>query len=221
MPNRTRNYMDRLFGRNEDQRFYDERFNDKFGSDREDRYGRDHDFRQDHYERLQSSRTRPGNGRYMSDYERDYNVRRNPPTGDDYRAHRSNTSGFDYNLRDNESFHNRGFDSNPGMKRDRGFFGKGPKGWKRSDERIKEEVSESLYRDYHVDASDIEIEVKDGIVTLSGTVDSREAKRSAEECIENLSGVSDVHNRIRVADKSNASNLRTGSDSSNEKRSLS
>ncbi len=94
-----------------------------------------------------------------------------------------------------------------------GFFGKGPKGYKRSDDRIKEEVSEALYRNHRVDASDIEVEVKEGIVTLSGSVDSRQTKRSAEECVEHLSGVIDIHNRIRIADNANVSNL--------EKRSLS
>lgn len=258
MPNRARNYMDRILGRNEgnesrdfsegrrygeDQNFYEERYQNEFSPSREDMYGRDHG--------LQSSRTRPRNGGQISDYERDYNVRRNPPTQDDYQAYgrdRMNRGGSEYNIRENESFRNRGFDSNPDrssgrrfdrndsfaggdfrnterfrtMNREesRGFFGKGPKGWKRSDERIKEEVSEALYRDYHVDASEIEIEVKEGVVTLSGTVENREAKRSAEECIENLSGVQDVHNRIRIVDNSNVSNLRNTNER-DEKRSLS
>jgi len=77
-------------------------------------------------------------------------------------------------------------------------FGKGPKGWKRSDERIKEEVSEALYRAHDIDASDIDVTVKEGTVTLSGTVDSREAKRAAETCVERLSGVEDVTNEIKV-----------------------
>ena len=84
-------------------------------------------------------------------------------------------------------------------RRERGqHFGKGPKGWKRSDERIREEACEALYRDSEVDASDIDIKVKDGTLTLSGTVDSRDSKRSAERCVENLSGVDDVHNELRV-----------------------
>lgn len=84
-----------------------------------------------------------------------------------------------------------------GMERS-GHFGKGPKGYRRSDERIKEEVCEALYRASNVDASEIEVDVKEGTVTLKGTVEERESKRAAESCIENLSGVEDVRNEIRV-----------------------
>lgn len=90
----------------------------------------------------------------------------------------------------------------PERGRDRGHYGKGPKNWTWSDTRIKEQVSESLYRDYNVDASDIEVEVNNGVVTLSGTVSDRGTKRSAEECIENLIGVRDVHNRLRILEQS-------------------
>lgn len=76
--------------------------------------------------------------------------------------------------------------------------GKGPKGYKRSDDRIKEEVCEALSRSPQVDASEIEVSVQEGTVTLSGIVDSRAAKREAENCIEHLSGVEDVHNEIRI-----------------------
>ncbi len=80
----------------------------------------------------------------------------------------------------------------------RGFFGKGPKGYKRSDDRIKEDVCETLARHPRVDASDIEVKVEDTIVTLSGTVDSKDIRRAAEMAIENLSGVEDVRNELKV-----------------------
>ncbi|MFL5783964.1 MAG: BON domain-containing protein, partial [Bacteriovoracaceae bacterium] len=70
------------------------------------------------------------------------------------------------------------------------------------------------------DASEIEVDVKDGVVTLSGTVEDRQSKRAAEECIENLSGVVDVHNRIRLAERGNVSHLRSGQDE-NDKSALS
>jgi osmotically-inducible protein OsmY len=76
--------------------------------------------------------------------------------------------------------------------------GRGPKGYRRSDERIKEDVSEHLTQNSWVDASEIEIDVKDGEVTLSGTVQSRDEKRRAEDVAERVSGVHDVHNQIRV-----------------------
>lgn len=85
-----------------------------------------------------------------------------------------------------------------GQPSQRGFLGKGPKGYKRSDDRIKEDVCETLSRDHRIDASDIEVNVENAMVTLSGTVDNREAKRTAEMIIENLSGVDDVKNEIKV-----------------------
>ena len=232
MANRGRNYMDRLLGRNEgsesrdftdgskygeEESFFDDNFGD---TESEWRRNRDRDL-QDRRYRTQASRTRPRPGYYKTAEERDYSTRRNPPMDDTYRDP-------DYRLRSgvrdssrpqgNNSFATGDF-RNAGFTRG-GFFGKGPKGYKRSDERIREEVSEALYRDYHVDASEIEVDVKEGIVTLSGTVDSRQSKRAAEECIENLTGVIDVHNRIRIAESGNVSNLRQGKDS-DEKRALS
>jgi len=80
-----------------------------------------------------------------------------------------------------------------------GHRGKGPSGYMRSDERIRETVCEALSDDDRVDASNIEVTVKNGEVTLSGTVDDRMSKRMAEECVENLSGVKDVQNLIRIS----------------------
>ncbi len=78
------------------------------------------------------------------------------------------------------------------------FAGRGPKGYKRSDDRIKEDVNEQLTRNPDLDASDIEVNVENGEVTLTGTVDARQAKRLAEDLAENCSGVQEVHNQLRV-----------------------
>lgn len=80
----------------------------------------------------------------------------------------------------------------------RSYAGKGPKGYKRSDERIKEDVSEGLARHPEVDASDIEVAVHDAEVTLSGTVRERLMKRIAEDIAERSPGVKEVHNMIRM-----------------------
>jgi hypothetical protein len=76
--------------------------------------------------------------------------------------------------------------------------GRGPKGYKRSDERIHEDVCERLTEDPFIDASNIEVLVKEGEVTLSGTVFSRGLKRRAEDLAEMASGVSHVQNNLRV-----------------------
>lgn len=80
----------------------------------------------------------------------------------------------------------------------RSFYGKGPKGYKRSDERIKEDVHEVLTWNNELDASDVEVEVKEGEVSLSGTVSDRRMKRLAEELIEDISGVRDVSNQLKI-----------------------
>jgi hypothetical protein len=78
------------------------------------------------------------------------------------------------------------------------FTGVGPKGYSRSDERIREEACESLAQHPEIDASDIEVSVQGGEITLSGTVPSRSMKRLSEEAVEYLSGVRDVVNQVRV-----------------------
>jgi hypothetical protein len=85
-----------------------------------------------------------------------------------------------------------------------GMTGKGPKGYKRSDDRIKENVCDCLTDDPHLDASSLEVQVKDGEVTLTGTVDSRDARRHAEDLIEHMSGVKHVQNNLRVQEKQHA-----------------
>ena len=85
-----------------------------------------------------------------------------------------------------------------GAREQEDYTGRGPRDYRRSDERIREEISDRLTDDYSVDASDISIQVKDGEVTLSGSVTTREQKRRAEDLAETISGVRDVTNNIRV-----------------------
>lgn len=89
--------------------------------------------------------------------------------------------------------------------------GKGPKGYQRSDERLKEMVSEALEDEHGVDASDVEVKVENGEVTLTGTVQDRSQKRRAEDCAEGVRGIRDVHNQIRV--KRNDGSGQTGDSS--------
>ena len=84
---------------------------------------------------------------------------------------------------------------------DAGHRGRGPRNYTRSDERIREDVSDRLSDDHHLDASDIEVSVSGGEITLSGTVDSRFAKRHAEDLAESCSGVMHVQNNLRVRDR--------------------
>jgi CBS domain-containing protein len=79
------------------------------------------------------------------------------------------------------------------------FAGRGPRGYRRSDDRIREEVCECLTAHHEIDASDIDVEVSGGEVRLLGTVDDNEAKRMAERSIQELPGVLRVQNELRVS----------------------
>lgn len=76
--------------------------------------------------------------------------------------------------------------------------GRGPKGYRRSDARILEDVSERLSDDPRLDASEIEVAVQDGEVTLSGRVEDREARRRAEDLALAVAGVRHVMNHLRA-----------------------
>lgn len=75
--------------------------------------------------------------------------------------------------------------------------GKGPKGYQRSDERLKELLCERLRDDPHVDPSEVTISVQGGKITLDGTVDSRQTKNIIEDIAEQF-GVQEVQNNLRV-----------------------
>lgn len=77
--------------------------------------------------------------------------------------------------------------------------GRGPRGYRRSDDRIKEDVNDRLSDHDYLDASDVEVSVDNSEVTLSGTVNSRYDKRLAEDIAESVSGVTHVQNNLRVS----------------------
>lgn len=115
------------------------------------------------------------------------------------------TSGMGYGQ---QREHDMPFRSGSGSTSHRG---KGPQGYMRSDERIREMVCDYLTDDHHVDASNVEVTVKNGEVTLNGNVSDRQQKRRAEDIIENLSGVKDVINNLRVGSSmSSATNKTSG-----------
>lgn len=108
-----------------------------------------------------------------------------------------------------EAAERRGFDLHQYELRQRGVHkGKGPKGWQRSDQRITDDVNDALTEDPYVDASDIEVSVEHGEVTLAGTVESRLIKRRAEDLAERVSGVKNVENRLRTRVSGSTVNIR-------------
>jgi osmotically-inducible protein OsmY len=75
--------------------------------------------------------------------------------------------------------------------------GRGPKSYQRGDDRIRADLCDKLMQGW-MDASDVDVKVKDGEVTLSGTVRSRDEKRAIEDAAEEVLGVKDVTNNIRI-----------------------
>lgn len=121
--------------------------------------------------------------------------RRNQSSQPSYRQEDARRHGHLQSNARQEEMHQRDLRQNShGLAR-----GRGPKNWVRSDERILEDLSEQLAEDSWVDASDIEVAVKNSEVTLKGTVQSKEEKRRADNIAENIVGVTQVRNELRIA----------------------
>jgi hypothetical protein len=175
--------------RYDDRRAHSERYEEQRGSRwdpprHDDRYA----------ERHPAERYRSGGDRERGDYGRfgpGWSGRFRYPHGTDadeyYRAAREQREDFD-----------RWSALSPGAERPN-YYGRGPKDYRRSDERIREEIADRMTDDWTLDASDITVAVSDGEVTLSGTVSSRNQKRRAEDVAERVSGVRDVSNQLRVS----------------------
>lgn len=76
-------------------------------------------------------------------------------------------------------------------------LGKAPKAYTRSDDRIREDIYDRLMHGW-VNAEHVEVQVKGGEVTLTGLVEERRDKRIIEDIIEDVLGVKDVHNQLKV-----------------------
>lgn len=89
----------------------------------------------------------------------------------------------------------------------------GPKGYTRSDDRIREDICERLMLADSIDSSEVTVSVKDGKVTLEGTVPTRNMKHQIEDVADYAAGVQDVDNRIRVerAGMSSSTGVQTAS----------
>nr|WP_166944735.1 BON domain-containing protein [Sphingopyxis panaciterrae] len=89
-------------------------------------------------------------------------------------------------------------DEDAQRRRERDHRGRGPSDYIRSDDRIRDDVNDRLTEDRWVDASAISVAVAGGEVTLGGQVDSKIAKRRAEDLADDVTGVKHVQNNLRV-----------------------
>lgn len=79
------------------------------------------------------------------------------------------------------------------------YSGVGPRGYRRSDERIREDTNDRLWASGRLDANGIDVSVEGGVVSLNGLTDSRWAKRKAEDLAWTVPGVVDVINNLHLA----------------------
>lgn len=138
---------------------------------------------------------------YLRD-ERDYlGLPRRAPPRDIGRFRGVNRFGEDHIMKDefeDELGMNRWPDDNRSEASYEDHSGKGPKGYRRSREKILNEAFELLRRDYYLDASDIEIEIQGEALVLKGEVETRRDKRRAEVLVEAIPGIEDVHNQLTI-----------------------
>jgi len=73
-----------------------------------------------------------------------------------------------------------------------------PPRYRRPDERILDDVWHRISV-AAIDPQDVEVEVSDGVVTLSGRVSTRFEKRVIEDIADGVFGVREVHNHLRLA----------------------
>jgi hypothetical protein len=160
------------FDREDFDRDYGQDFGSAYGYERRD-FGRNY--------------ARPYSARDWRGYARDYGR-------DDFRyeANEPFTRDWDY------AGYGLRADTGPGRYRRGRHAGRGPKGYRRSDDRIREDVNDLLTADPNIDATEIEVRVANGVVTLTGLVEDRSAKRLAEDLAEDVMGVDDVSNQLKV-----------------------
>lgn len=83
----------------------------------------------------------------------------------------------------------------------------GPKGYKRSDDRLREDICEKLTEDERIDATDIDVIITNAEVTLNGTVHTKEERRRAELLIDDIIGVTHVQNNLRIKGEGDTRNI--------------
>jgi len=88
------------------------------------------------------------------------------------------------------------------MPAGRSYRGMGPQDYKRADERIRDDIHERLTESHHVDARKIVVDVNQGNVTLTGTVQHRRMRYVAEDIVESVMGVANIENQLRVQEES-------------------
>ncbi len=67
-----------------------------------------------------------------------------------------------------------------------------------TDRKIKNEIRRALDNNADLEASDVAVDVRNGVVTLSGKVSSQKERILAEGCLDRLMGVKKIVNNIEI-----------------------
>jgi osmotically-inducible protein OsmY len=95
--------------------------------------------------------------------------------------------------------------------------GVGPRGYRRSDDRIREDVCERFTEHGQLDPTDVEVSVREGEVLLTGSVATRGQKRLAEDIADLVFGVVEVHNHLHVQRPGDVPQLPRGASVANDR----
>lgn len=204
-----------------DQGFYGRGYNreyGRFGPDMNDRSWMNHPTRSDRGDQGHRDMNGDERGTYSNggwggditsgyDYFRDY--RRSHPDTPRQRYNeqrnqgaRGSSGSYSHGQRNEQIMANADYIYNPNPWNQPGpHVGKGPHGYSRSDERIRDEIFDRLTRHGYVDATRVRVDVKNGEVILSGTVKDKMEKRMAEDTVEAVAGVKNIDNQIDVEQK--------------------
>jgi len=212
-----------LYGRNQFQDDYNERNRDQF---ERELYARRNNQNYDQPRSyLQSNSWNRGDDRDFGSLRRGFDLNefdRNQYNRDQY----NRDQRFE---RENQSFNDRGLQDSfwfgAAERARRGEIdyghgdrdnhqGRGPRNYVRANERIRDDINDRLTDDPYVDASEIEVNVENGEVSLNGSIENRNQRHRAEIIAEQVSGVTHVQNNLRV--HARQSNLQQGQANQNQ-----
>lgn len=66
------------------------------------------------------------------------------------------------------------------------------------DDQLKTQIITSLHDDFHLDASDIIVDVHEGEVLLTGSVSNKAMMTLAIDCVDRVIGVKKIHNQLAI-----------------------
>jgi osmotically-inducible protein OsmY len=139
--------------------------------------------------------------------------------GDGYDQVDARRGARDYDSRDDAIYAAYGIYGTEGQEHaghdfgGRDYRGVGPSNYKRSDERIREDLNERLTEAHDLDASGLSVEVEGGVATWRGRVPLRGRKHRAEDLADGCIGVTDIRNHIVVGDGTTSPKAASGTGS--------